>query len=71
MTRPDLPTDRPAEIGESELPPRIAFVVDWLEDSYQTTVLAGAAEVARERGVTLVALLGGVIGATHAHGQAA
>lgn len=68
MTEPDHPTDRPMKPADDEAPPRIAFVVDWLEDSYQTSVLAGAAEVARERGANLVALLGGVIGSPHAHG---
>lgn len=50
-------------------PPRIGFVVDWLEDTYQTAILGGAASVARERGASLVALPGGVLGAQHAHGE--
>lgn len=47
---------------------RIGFVVDWLSDSYQNSLLAGAKEVAEERGVSLVALPGGVVGAVHSHG---
>ncbi len=50
-------------------PPRVGFVVDWLEDTYQTAILAGASSVARERGASLVALPGGVLGADHAHGR--
>ncbi len=49
-------------------PVRIGFVVDWLSDSYQNSLLAGAREVAEERGVSLVALPGGVVGADHSHG---
>lgn len=43
-------------------PPRIAFLVDWLEDPYQSALLAGAAAEAARRGATLVALPGGIIG---------
>lgn len=50
-------------------PPRVALAVDWLEDTYQTEVLRGASAVAQERGVTLVVLPGGVLGAHHSHGE--
>lgn len=43
-------------------PLRIAFLVDWLEDPYQSTLLAGAAAEAQRRGVTLLALPGGILG---------
>jgi sigma-B regulation protein RsbU (phosphoserine phosphatase) len=43
-------------------PPRIAFLVDWLEDPYQSTLLAGAAAEASRRGVTLLVLPGGILG---------
>lgn len=60
-------SDRPARrLGGRPL--RIAFVVDWLSDSYQNSLLAGAREVAEERGVSLVVLPGGVVGAQHTHG---
>lgn len=51
-------------------PPRIAFLVDWLEDPYQSTLLAGAAAEAARRGVTLVALAGGILGGTTKNGLA-
>ncbi len=49
-------------------PIRVGFVVDWIDEYYQTTVLAGAAHVAREKEIELVVLPGGVIGAEHDHG---
>lgn len=49
--------------------PRIGFLVDWLEYSYQSSVLKGAAQIARERGVELVALPGGVIDAIDINGR--
>lgn len=36
--------------------------MDWLEDSYQGSVLAGAVDAAQSRGVSLVVLPGGVLG---------
>lgn len=60
-------TDRPARrLGGRPL--RVGFVVDWLSDAYQNALLDGAREVASERGVSLVALPGGVVSAEHAHG---
>lgn len=60
-------SDRPARrLGGRPL--RIGFVVDWLSDSYQNSLLTGAKEVAEQRGVSLVALPGGVVGAQHSHG---
>jgi len=49
-------------------PPRIAFLVDWLEDPYQSALLAGAAEEAARRGVVLVAVPGGILGGTTRNG---
>lgn len=49
-------------------PLRVGFVVDWLSDSYQNSLLGGAKEIAEQRGVSLVALPGGVVGARHSHG---
>src|SRR5690606_10200954 len=43
-------------------PVRIGFIVDWLEDTYQGTVLRGAAQAARSRGASLVVIPGGVLG---------
>lgn len=48
--------------------PRIAFLVDWLKDGYQSAVLRGAAEAAREREAVLIAFPGGVIGSPHQNG---
>lgn len=48
--------------------PRIGFVVDWLNDSYQLEVLGGAARAANECGAQLIILPGGVLGAPHSHG---
>jgi DNA-binding LacI/PurR family transcriptional regulator len=44
-------------------PPTIGFVVDWLEDSYQSTVLRGAYDAARARGAKLLCFAGGVLDA--------
>lgn len=44
-------------------PPTIAFVVDWLEDCYQASVLEGAFDAARARGANLLCFAGGVLGA--------
>lgn len=35
---------------------RVAFVVDWLEDPYQSTMVSGASAAATERDVHLFAL---------------
>jgi len=51
-------------------PPRIAFLVDWLEDPYQSALLAGAAAEAARRGATLVAVAGGILGGTTRNGVA-
>lgn len=60
-------SDRPARrLGGRPL--RIGFVVDWLSDSYQNSLLDGVREIAEQRGVSLVALPGGVVGAQHSHG---
>lgn len=48
--------------------PRIGFVVDWLNDSYQLEILSGAARAAKDEGAQLVVLPGGVLGASHGHG---
>lgn len=48
--------------------PRLGFVVDWLNDSYQLEVLSGAARAAEEAGAQLIVLPGGVLGADHGHG---
>jgi DNA-binding LacI/PurR family transcriptional regulator len=52
----------------SNTPQRIGFVVDWIDEFYQTTVLKGAAQVAESNGAELIVLPGGVIGAEHDHG---
>lgn len=56
------PLGRPRSKRLGGPPPRIAFLVDWLEDPYQSALLAGAAAEAARRGATLVALPGGIIG---------
>lgn len=49
-------------------PPRLGFLVDWLEDTYQATVLRGAFDAARARGASLVCFAGGVLDAPHRSG---
>lgn len=39
----------------------IGLVTDWLEEQYQTTVLSGVADSARERGVNLICFVGGAL----------
>lgn len=55
---------RPRSRRFGSTPPRIGFVVDWLEDNYQSAVLAGAAVAASAGGASLVVLPGGILGGT-------
>lgn len=64
-----LPTPRPQFSLFGKSAPRIAFLVDWLMDSYQSAVLQGARAAALERGVHLVTVPGGVLGAPEANGE--
>lgn len=41
--------------------PTLALLVDWLEDEYQNTVMRGALDAARDRGLQLVSFSGGVL----------
>ncbi len=66
--RPEPMTGTTTETKNRRL--RVGFVVDWIDEYYQTTVLKGVAQVAQERGVELIVLPGGVIGADHDHGAA-
>lgn len=50
-------------------PPRIAFLVDWLEDPYQWAVLTGAVREAERRGASVVALSGGILGGPSKNGK--
>jgi phosphoserine phosphatase RsbU/P len=49
--------------------PKIGVLVDSLRGSYQTTVLAGLADAARRRDVSLAVFAGGVIGAPGSEGM--
>ncbi len=48
--------------------PRVGVLVDSLRKTYQTTLLAGIAEVAQRRDVDLVVFAGGVLGAPRSDG---
>lgn len=54
-------SSRPRSRRSGSRPPRIGFVVDWLEDTYQCAVLAGAVEAAQVGGASLVVLPGGIL----------
>lgn len=43
--------------------PTVGFLVDWLQDSYQCSILRGAADAARDRRANLLCFTGGIIGA--------
>lgn len=49
--------------------PNVGLLVDWLEDEYQNTVMAGAVDGARERGFSFTAFCGGVLDASDRNGQ--
>ena len=69
MTTSNHPhSSRPRSRRFGARPPRIGFIVDWLEDTYQAAVLSGAVEAARARGANLVALPGGILGGTGKNG---
>lgn len=61
-------SSRPRSRRFGNKPPRIGFVVDWLEDTYQSAVLAGAVEAARSAGASLIALPGGILGGSGKNG---
>ena len=42
--------------------PTVGFLVDWLQTSYQWSILGGALDAARDRGASLLCFSGGVIG---------
>ncbi len=65
---PPRHSTRPRSRRLGTRPPRIGFVVDWLEAPYQAAVLAGAVEAARSLGATLVTIPGGVLGGTEQNG---
>lgn len=50
--------------------PTVGLLVDWLEDEYQNTVMAGAMDAARDRGFNFVAFCGGVLDAPDRNGHA-
>ena len=43
--------------------PTVGFLVDWLQDSYQWSILGGALDGARDRGADLLCFAGGIIDA--------
>src|SRR5262245_47271690 len=47
---------------------RIGVLCDWLEDHYQDQIVAGAVKAALERGVELVCVAGGMLGAPNRYG---
>jgi DNA-binding LacI/PurR family transcriptional regulator len=47
---------------------RVGILCDWLEDHYQDQIVAGAAKAALERGVELVCVAGGMLGAPNRYG---
>src|SRR5258708_17978826 len=51
--------------GRHEGPRTLALLVDWLEDDYQNTVVSGVADAARELGVNLICVAGGVLRSPH------
>jgi len=63
VPRPDADEARPG--GKR---PRIGVLVDSLRKTYQTTLLAGIAEVAFRRNVDIVVFAGGVLGAPRSDG---
>ncbi len=69
MNRPSrTKSSRPRSRRSGERPARLGFVVDWLEDSYQGAVLAGAVDAVNEGGASLVVLPGGVLGGAGKNG---
>jgi len=46
----------------------LGFLVDWLEDGYQSGVLSGVADAARRAGVNLICFAGGVLSSPHRSG---
>ena len=42
--------------------PTVGFLVDWLQTSYQWSILGGALDAARDRGANLLCFSGGIIG---------
>jgi sigma-B regulation protein RsbU (phosphoserine phosphatase) len=64
VPRPDTAPPRPPGVNR----PRIGVLVDSLRKTYQTTLLAGIAEVAFRRDVDIVVFAGGVLGAPRADG---
>lgn len=42
--------------------PTVGFLVDWLQDSYQWSILGGALDAARDRGANLLCFAGGILG---------
>jgi DNA-binding LacI/PurR family transcriptional regulator len=51
-------------------PPTVGFLVDWLEDSYQWSILRGALDAARDHGANLLCFAGGILGAPASEGGA-
>lgn len=49
--------------------PMVGVLVDWLDSEYQSAVVGGVVEAARERGVDLVCFVGGVLNSPSRFGQ--
>ena len=52
-------------VGKSARPFTVGVLVDWLEDDYQSAVVGGLLEAARESGVNVVCMVGGVLHSPH------
>src|SRR2546422_967366 len=61
--------EQPKKLTVRGRAPTVGVLVDWLEDSYQWTVLRGALAAARDRGAHLLCFTGGVLGASHRGGE--
>jgi sigma-B regulation protein RsbU (phosphoserine phosphatase) len=66
-TRVPRPDPAPARLRQGKRP-RIGVLMDSLRKTYQTTLLAGIAEVAYRRDVDIVVFAGGVLGAPRSDG---
>lgn len=55
------PAEGTGRVSQAARPPTVGVLVDWLETEYQSAVVGGLVEAARESGVNVVCMVGGVL----------